>query len=325
MEKNILNKIYEKLNIIGINCNQDTWFLFDFDNTMYLKLADSSLEQFIDEHVILGLLLEGIKQKNQIITKYLLNVHGINNINIFLEKINEKEYRENFTNLLAKDFNQKAAPNHRISYLTNFGFTPEQIYSKYAELRQFAPIFYKNIESNKFMEYIFINSYNSSRAIIYTDNSRENVLAGFSLLNCKIDESHLPILSMFKEDENHNVTKISTKKQKTVVDDFIDFCNKNNTTAAIDLKNIVFFDDNRGIVENMAKNGIKSVLISDNKLTSLNYLPNLNSFEEKSIEIEDLQEYIKLQEELKTGQQVVLFLDNATKKQQGQNIIQDIH
>ena len=323
MEKDILDKIHEKLNALGIDYNQDTWFLFDFDNTMYLKLNDGTIEQFIDEHVILGLLLESIEQKNQTTIKYLSDVHKIDDINIFLENIKEKDYRENFTNLLAKDFGEKAAPNHRISYLTNFGFTPEQIYSRYAELAQFAPDFYKNIKSNKFIEYLFIYSYDNLRVIIYTDNSKENVLAGFPLLGIEIDGSNLPIISMFKEDKDHNVIKISTKKQETIVSDLTTFLNENMIASTANLTNFIFFDDNRTIIENMAKNGIKSVLVSDNKLVYVKYLKDLNSFEEKFVEIKDLQDYIELKENFKNGKQAESFLDSTIEKQQGQSIIQN--
>ena len=290
MDKEIQNVLAE----LGLEINENTIFVFDFDNTMYLESNSTIIEDFINEYVVFDLLLDGIKQNNQQAINYLKDMHGISDIDSFLKKVEEdNNYKHDLINLVAKNFENIVKPRYRTVVLRNFGFKPEQFYPKYVELSKFASIFYDGIKNNYFMKHVLEYYYKKSKAIIYTDNSRENVVAGLSMLG--YDDSiikNLPILAMFKENDRGDIVEMSTKRHGTAVQYLVEFL-KMKGFDNIDLNNIIFFDDSESIIKNMCSSGIRAVLVKDNILTYL----------EKSIDVTKLQENFALSEVFKNIEQ----------------------
>ena len=246
-----LSSLYEELE------NNNTLIVFDFDGTFYNdddKKISSILEKHINKYVILNSTIEKVKSKNRNAVDCLKLVAGEENIDIILNNIEHSdEYEEIITKKLADYFKKKSYPNHHTSFLENFGYSKEEICKRYSSLSEYASIFYEGIQNNPIIRFLFEKFTKENKVFICTDSEESVVRAGMKILGYSEEIiKKTKILSAFKKDKHGKVTKISSKMHDNSISDIKNFAIDNGFTQ----ENIIFFDDNKFIVDKTIKNGI---------------------------------------------------------------------
>ena len=163
---------------------------------------------------------------------------------------------------LAKMMHPTVEGNHRVSGMLNIGLdiTQDEIAAYY---RKYATIKYKSIKPNKLIRDIVQKAIeNGDNLIIYTDNSKENIITNLATLGYDY-KKFVMIVDMFD-------CGGFTKKTKRGRDTFSEIMKH----KGINLQNAAFYDDNTKICEQMARHlNISSYLVNPDKLAIIPSLP----------------------------------------------------
>lgn len=156
---------------------------------------------------------------------------------------------------LAKMLQPEKEGNHRISGMLNLGLniTKEEIASYY---RKYATIKYKNIIPNPMVINVIKQAQkNGDKLVVYTDNSKENIINNLSVFGLK-KEDFVDVVDMF-------ACNSMTKKTQEGLDAFRTIMEKHN----IDLRDAKFYDDNPKICQHISQYlRIPSYIVRENEL-----------------------------------------------------------
>lgn len=173
--------------------------------------------------------------------------------------------------LLAKMMEPDGVGNHRVSGMLNLGLdiSQEEIEHYYKE---YATIKYRNIKRNKLVEKVFDKAKKDGCLVfIYTDNSKNNVYSGMRTLGYE-DKEVLRVFDMFDCDGG------ATKKTKRGVDAFKchigEYCRMKGVD--FDVKDIIFFDDNKNICNFMQSQGIRSFHVEPDEVKAVKDVSIIN-------------------------------------------------
>ncbi|GHU29610.1 hypothetical protein FACS1894152_7930 [Bacilli bacterium] len=302
--------IIEQIKVLPASKNKKIVYLFDFDNTIHTQDPPWRMEGVIDEKVIMASLFDRVRAIDDIYSQKIIAFLLEQSSNLKDYKVksfddirrlfkNDKKYREDLTMLVSGFFKEKAAPNHRISYLLEFGCSPEQIEANYTNISRQFKYYYTGITPNPVVVEIMCQLIHAKKKVfILTDNTEANVLVGANYmkledimrkrlaeLGTKIDKKipifagetdiHgiLPvnpktkpmvrIISIFKHrpEISNNFFEISTKK-----------CTNSRKVVELELEKkynvkigkntaLVLFDDSASILDNVEKQGIIPVFV----------------------------------------------------------------
>ncbi|MDR3078656.1 MAG: hypothetical protein LBU15_01310 [Rickettsiales bacterium] len=295
----------------------DYLYVVDFDGTMHARENEGPirLEPFIDERVIMKSLLdraEGVEDEySEKIRDFLvaraveLGSYRIDSFSTIRRLFREDEnFRKDVSKRVGAYFERKAAPNHRIAYLLEFGCSRDQIEFNYTNMSREYIKYYEGIEQNSIVIEIVCQLLQAKKkVVIFTDNSEANVLVASHHL--KLEETMrkrlaelgttldpkipimagetningilpidlnvrplIPIVSMFKRRPkvSEHFFEISTKR-----------CPNSREVLErelaekydIDAKDMAFvvFDDNQSILDNLRRQGMVPVLVNVSKIT----------------------------------------------------------
>ncbi|MDR2778249.1 MAG: hypothetical protein LBB13_01970 [Rickettsiales bacterium] len=167
----------------------------DFDNTIYMKKDLKLLEGEIDKVIIMKSLIEArdsvtgsnVAEASRYLVEQATALEKDRFKNLSDVKkgyIGDSGFRNNLTERIARDFTNRAKPNHRVSYLLNLGFSSNYLEKVYTEMSKNYQEYYEGIRPNlTIVEFICQLVRLKVPVFILTDNSEANVMVGFRHMN----------------------------------------------------------------------------------------------------------------------------------------------
>ncbi|MDR2777310.1 MAG: hypothetical protein LBB24_00885 [Rickettsiales bacterium] len=297
---------------------EDVLYLVDFDNTIHTQEGRPiRMEGFIDRDVIMKSLLDRaseVDDENSEKIRDFLVARSVELRNYRVDSFttvqklfrNSEEFRRDISKSVGVFFSKMAAPNHRISYLLEFGCSRDQIEANYTNMSRDYIRYYEGMMQNPVVVEIICQLLHANKkVVIFTDNSEANVLVGvkhikleetitkrLAELGTKLDpkvpiisgetdingilpmdlsvKPLIPIISMFKRRPNisEHFFEISTKKCPNSKEILE---RELSEKYGIDTKNtkFVIFDDSLEILENLEKQGVVPVHVDKSNVAPL--------------------------------------------------------